>query len=288
MEISSKYVNSALKPRTVDVTWRMTTNYAAAVVDRNPRYFDDRQADGIVAPPMLAVALTWPITSDLGGHLENQDFPKDVLATQVHYTEHLIFHRLIRPGDRITIRGRIAGILPHRAGTHCIMRYDATDGDGNPVFTEYIGGLLRGVICTDQGASLGLPQGPEADYSAPPAWEAALLVDALAPYVYDGLTDIVFPIHTSPAFAEMVGLPGIIYQGTATLALAVREIVDREGGGDPGRLKSLACRFTGMVMPDSEIRVECIKRQGNDIFFQVKNRDGQMAISRGYARLDAL
>ena len=286
MEINSKYVNSTLKTRTAEITWRMTTNFAAAVADRNERYFDDKRPEGLVAPPMLAVALTWPITADLGGHLENPDFPAEVLATQVHYTEHLVFHRLIRPGDRLTIKGRIAAILPHRAGTHCIMQYDALDQKNAPVFTEYIGGLLRGVTCTDEGTSLDIPQPPQDDYSADPVWEASLFVDAMAPYVYDGLTDIVFPIHTSPAFAEMVGLPGIIYQGTATLALAVREIIDREVDGNPGRLKSLACRFSGMILPDSRIRVECIKRQQGDLFFQVRNQNGQKAISRGHARLE--
>jgi acyl dehydratase len=84
----------------------------------------------------------------------------------------------------------------------------------------------------------------------------------------------------------MVGLPGIIYQGTATLALAVREIINREADGDPARLKSLACRFSGMVLPESHIRVECLKSRQGDLFFQVKNQDGQKAISRGYARLE--
>jgi len=31
------------------------------VQDRNPWYFDDERAGGIIAPPMQAVALTWPI-----------------------------------------------------------------------------------------------------------------------------------------------------------------------------------------------------------------------------------
>ena len=43
-----------------------------------------------------------------------------------------------------------------------------------------------------------------------------------------------------------MGLPGIIHQGTATLAYAVRELVNREARGNPALLKALACRFTGM------------------------------------------
>jgi hypothetical protein len=50
----------------------------------------------------------------------------------------------------------------------------------------------------------------------------------MRPYVYDGCTNIYFPIHTSVGFARMVGLPDIILQGTATLAYAARELADRE------------------------------------------------------------
>lgn len=51
-----------------------------------------------------------------------------------------------------------------------------------------------------------------------------------------------------------MGLPGIIHQGTATLAYAARELVNREARGNPALLKALACRFTGMVRPGSDDR----------------------------------
>jgi acyl dehydratase len=47
----------------------------------------------------------------------------------------------------------------------------------------------------------------------------------------------------------MTGLPGIILQGTATLAIALREIIEKEADGNSGRISSLFCRFTGMVLP---------------------------------------
>lgn len=77
-------------------------------------------------------------------------------------------------------------------------------------------------------------------------------------------------------------------QGTATLALAAREIVDREAGGDPGRLKALGCRFSGMVLPGSEIRVRLLTKDVKEtghLFFEVINAEGQRAISQGYADL---
>lgn len=286
MEISSRYVGTLLKGYETDVTWRQTTNYAAALTDANPFYIDDSRAGGIVAPPMFSVAVTWPVTERIASFIEVADFPKEIINTQVHYTEHLAIHRLVRPGDRLTVQGRIAAILPHKAGTLFVLRYDVSDQAGGPVFTEHIGGMMRGVRCTDEGrGGETLPESPSLDASGQPPWEAPVRVDRTAPFVYDGCTDIYFPIHTSVAFARAVGLPDIIYQGTATLALAVRELTNREAEGDPRRVKAVSCRFTGMVIPGSDIRIRLIGKasEGPDThcFFEVLNAEGKHAVRDG-------
>jgi acyl dehydratase len=287
MEFEPGLVGAKLRPFETEVTWRQTTNYAAAVGHREPCYFDDRRPDGLVAPPMLAVALTWPVSSNLGDFLEPREATGGDLPDRVHYSETLEFHRLVRPGDRLTIQGRVAAVLPHKAGTHFILCYEARDEQGEPVFTEYSGALLLGKVCPGQGAGVGLPEAPAGEYGGRPVWTAKLPIDPALPYLYDGCTDIVYAIHTSPAFAAMVGLPGIILQGTCTLALAVRELLDREAGGDPARLKALGCRFTGMAPPGTDIRVELKGRDqdGSALFFEVWNSAGQRAVSKGYLLL---
>ncbi|MCP4021558.1 MAG: hypothetical protein GY729_06935, partial [Desulfobacteraceae bacterium] len=101
--------------------------------------------------------------------------------------------------------------------------------------------------------------------------------------------NIEFPIHTSPNFAEAVGLPGIILQGTATLAYAVREMVNKEADADPSNIEQIACNFTGMVLPGTKIEVYCIEKKSyhdhTDLFFQVHNSDGQKAIRNGYIKI---
>jgi acyl dehydratase len=285
MELDARFVGARLRPYQIDVDRRMTTNFAAATGDRNPLYLDDRQEDGLIAPPMLAVALTWPVSSNLGNYLPADDFPSDVLLTQVHYSEKLDIHRLIRPGDRLTINGQLAGILPHRAGTHCVMRYRASDPEGAPVFTEHIGVMLRGVTCQGEGRDLNLPDEPQGNWESVPLWRRKIHIDPLLPYVYDGCSGIDFAIHTSPAFATAMGLPGIILQGTCTLALAARELIHREADADPARLKSLSCRFSGMVRPGSDISVDLLSKDENHFFFEVVNQEGEKAVSRGYAQI---
>lgn len=288
MELDSALAGSALRDFTATTNWRETTNYAAAIDDYNDLYFDDTRDEGIIAHPMYTVALTWKLIGNLGHYVQDDALPLDVLRTQVHYTEYIEFHRPLLPGEEITIKSSLAAVLPHRSGTHAVMRMDAFDAQGQPVFTEMMGGLMRGVTCKGEGAGEDLlPQIPELD-SDEGLWESKVYIDKTRPYVYDGCSNIFFPIHTSPDFAAKVGLPGILLQGTATLAYAVREIINRDAGGDPRRLKRLYCRFTGMVQPDSDIRIVRKKNPDDnekEIFFDVLNAQGKKALSKGYIEL---
>ena len=288
MQIRSQYVDTALKPYQTHIKWRDTMNYAAATGDDNPLYFDDGRPDGIIAPPMFSVAVTWPMVENLSQYLEIKDFPHEIMNFQVHYSEHLLFHRPIRPDDTLTVMGRIAAILPHRAGTHFVLRLEAVDQEKKAVFTEHIGAMLRGVKCLDDGAGAEmLPRVPAAGDSLEPAWESSIKVAPLLPFIYDGCTNIVFPIHTSKKFARQVGLPGIILQGTATLALAARELINREAQGNSPQLEELYCRFTGMVIPGSTMKIIAYRGGSADpegsIHFDVLNAEGKKAIRSGYA-----
>ncbi len=290
MKLHTDFTGMCLREYQTEISWRRTMNYAAAVGDRNPFYFDDEREGGVIAPPMFSVAVTWPISERIWEYIPVEDFPMEIFATQVHFTEHISFHRPMQPGDKLTVKGVVDAIAPHKAGTRIVVRYDVFDAQGLPVFTEYLGGLLRGVeCCGDSKNAEPIPAVPSAPEQGIGLWEAPIFIDPLAPFVYDGCTNIFFPIHTSVAFARGVGLPGIILQGTATLAYAVREIINREAEGNPLVLRSVGCRFTGMVIPGSEIRVMLSGRRlddtGIDLFFKVVNSSGAAAISDGYAHL---
>jgi len=286
MQIDSAHVGTRLSPYRTAVDWRWMTNYAAAVGDANPCYFDDTRNAGLIAHPVFPVAVTWPVTLHLDRYLEGSAFPVKLMAMQVHHSEHIALHHPIRPGQRLTVAGTVAAIRPHRAGTRVILRYEASDEDGQGIFTEHIGGLLRGVSCTDEGRGLDdLPPDPPSAPEGASLWEAPVTVDPLFSYRYDAGSGIVFPIHTSPAFARSVGLPGIIVQGTATLALAVSELVNREADGDPQRITALACRFTGMVRPGTTIRILLQQRKEENLFFEVRDEQDKRVLSNGHARL---
>ena len=116
MNLDTSLVGTPLKTYHTEISSREITNYAAAVEDNNPKYFDDEKEEGIVSHPMFPVAVTWPVLSRLDKFIESEDFPTEVLMTQVHYTEHLVLHRLMQPGDKLIINGSIKALIK-RAGT---------------------------------------------------------------------------------------------------------------------------------------------------------------------------
>ena len=293
LELDSQFAGMRLMPYHTSIDWRRTMNYAAAVSDNNPAYFDDEKADGIMAPPMFSTALTWPILGHIADFIPAKTFPRDLLLTQVHHTEHLRFHRPMVPGEALHIEGRIAAILPHRAGTRVVIRLEARNTNDAPVFTENLGTILRGVQCIGPGrGEEHLPVIPSLPDPIGGEWETEVFIEPERAHIYDGCSDIVFPIHTSRRFARQVGLPGIILQGTATLAIAAREIVNRDAAGNPVRLAGLAGRFSGMVLPGSTIRIRLLARssdsEGLHLFFEVWTEDEKPAIRNGWALICGL
>ncbi len=61
MKLTSDFVGSTLKEYNCIVNARWIMNYAAAIGDTNPVYFNDERPEGIIAPPLFPVAVTWPI-----------------------------------------------------------------------------------------------------------------------------------------------------------------------------------------------------------------------------------
>jgi acyl dehydratase len=261
-------------------------NFAAALGDNNPHYFDDTRPEGIVAHPMLAVALTWPLSAALEDEWGDGGIPWEARLRQVHYNESIVWHRPLGPDGHLEITGELRALLPHPAGTLAVICYEARDRAGCPVFTEHITGLLRGVEVTGNGpVAEDLPVVLAAPSELVGAWEVPIPIDPLAAHLYDAGSQISFPIHTSLAFAQQMGLPGTIYHGTATLGLAIREVINREGGAEPRRLAEVHCGFRGMVLPGSTVILTVhgvrVEAAVSTVYFEVYTATGERAIRDG-------
>lgn len=286
MEISSDLVGAKLKPLKAKVERRASTNYAAAIGETNPIYFDDLEQDNLVSHPVFPVALSWELNSNLDQYI---DYPieKEIIHRLVHQSEHMEIKRLLRVGEEVTIQGKILAVMPHMLGTKIVIYLEYLDINKEIVLKEYTGGIVFGTACADEGKGKDdLPVSPRVELAEGEQyiWSKELFVDRNLPYIYDGCANISAAIHTSPKFATSIGLPDIILHGTASLALAIKELTAHYNI-DPRNVTELAAKFTGMVVPGNNITINVLKVEEDNgqkvIDFEVTNVKGEGALKGG-------
>jgi acyl dehydratase len=282
MPVRSAVVGAEAAPYVVELTPRAAMAYAAGVGETNPRYFDDAAQDGILAPPALCTALEWKALAGIR-QLEAVGLSLDEARRGVHATQDSSFHRPMRPGDRLSCTARIVAVRRIAPGALMVVRFGTVEeGSGEPVVTTFAGFIYRGVEVDGDDAVLEQsPPLPEAGV-ADPRTSVAIPIGPGAAHVYTECADIWNPIHTERRVALAAGLPDIILHGTATWALAARELVSRCAKGDPSRLLRLAGRFSAMIVPGSSISLEYADA-APVVPFEVSNAGGDPAIAEGRA-----
>jgi acyl dehydratase len=83
------------------------------------------------------------------------------------------------------------------------------------------------------------------------------------------------------AVARSAGLDAPILHGTATLALAVSRVIAHDLGGDPGRVREVRGRFTGMVPMPSTFTVRGRAAEGPGVAFDAIGADGASVLGQG-------
>jgi acyl dehydratase len=260
---------------TVDPRWLMA--YAAALGETDPRYYDTLAPGGPAAHPLFPVCYEWPLA--LAVRAKGMD--EAIHPRSVHASHDLVLHRAPRAGDSLRTSARVVGVQRRRTGTLVTVRYSTTDRSGVAVSTTDYASLYRGVEL--QGNEVSVP-GLTAAFPTTPGdvrWEAPVEIPAQLAHVYTECARIWNPIHTDVAVARAAGLPGIILHGTATLALAISRVVARDLHGDPGRVRGVAVRFTGMVPLPGRIVVRGRSADEHGIAFDAIGPDGATLLGAG-------
>ena len=284
MSIHADGIGAELGPSEVRVSARRLLAYAAGIGETDEIYLDDARGGGVIAPPPFCVSLEWPVARASPDANPLRAEPGE-LARGVHAVQDSTFHRPIREGDRLSTLGVIVEVRPTRAGALVCTRLETTDvRNGAPVVTSWSSAIYRGVAIEGAARALDTPPPlPEVERDVKESIEIAIPREA--PHVYTECADIWNPIHTERRVALAAGLPDIILHGTATWALASREIVRRRAGGDPLRLARLSGRFAGMVIPGTSITLDLGAEREGRVGFAVRNAEGQLAIRDGVALL---
>jgi len=294
MKIAAPIVGATAGPRVHEIDARWLMAYAAALGDTAPEYLDTTRPDGIVAHPLFPVCYEWPLALDLRARTMSET----IAARSVHATHDLRLHRRPRSGDRLSTTAAVISAEPRSPGAYIVTRFETVDADGRPVSTTDYGSIYRGVEC-DRAATTHPHPDPlppreresgtlsppgRGQGEGPPDWSASLRIASNLAHVYTECARIWNPIHTDKAVAKAAGLPAIILHGTATLALAVSEVLRRQPRAAATRVDRIGCRFRGMVSLPSALRLEAWAAPGR-VDFRVVAPDGRPAIDDGYLQL---
>jgi acyl dehydratase len=285
MPIDTSLVGTAVGPNVEEVDARWAMAYAAGLGDTLDCYIDTRRDGGIVAHPMFPVCVEWQIAGALRAK-HRVTLSQAEAARGVHATQHMIFHRPIRPPMKLSTTASIVGIERRRPGPYEVVKYETVDAQGAPVCTTYAGSIYREVAMNGEERPAETPTIPACTAVSPkPLAKFPIAIPANAAHVYTECAHIWNPIHTDAAVAAGAGLPAIMLHGTATLALAVSKIIANEAGNDPENVAEVYARFGAMVFMPSEVKLRIAGREKvaeqPAIFFQVISAEGGYAVRDG-------
>ena len=266
------------------ITLEALQKYARAYKDPNPRFFDPATPDGIVAPPMFAVVVTWlPVLSAM----TDPELHADLLRL-LHSAQDMEFLAPLHPGDLITAASTVASIESAAGGETMALSLEAQNQLGQTVnrttFTVFIRGRRDTGAPTESRA-------PAAARAPRPLLVVAQTIDPDQTFRYAEASGDRNPIHVDHNVAKMAGLPGIIVHGLCTMAFTSKVMIDNLCAGDPTRLKRLGVRFSRPVFPGDTIATTVWPagtRAGRHTFtYETCNAEGLAVIRDGIAEVDA-
>ena len=267
-----------------NVDARSITAFASGVGDFNECYMDDAREGGLIGHPGMVFSFQWNsrFTPDL-------EYDLQLVRRGVHAWVDVRFERPIREGDVITSQGRSIAVRQLEPGVLSSQRFTMRDSTGEIVSVMDTGGITRGARLDgpDQELEPSPPLPQRSAENNTPLWSAELPIDPQAPHIYTECADIWNPIHTERRVALAAGLPDIILHGSANIAIALREVINRSFDADPTRLRRFAGQFRGMVFPGRPVTVRALESRQEagetTIFFEMLNHAGQPAIANGLA-----
>ena len=205
----------------------------------------------------------------------------------LHGEQSLRLYRPLDPAGELIGETRIGEVADKGAGKPALVRAYRTIKDGSGKIVAELSELwvLRGAggfggeRVLPGAAAVVLPDSPpDAALDLPTSRNQAMI------YRLSGDRN---PLHVDPSTAARGGFERPILHGLSTMGLAARALTHLACGGDPGRLSSMAVRFTAPVYPGERIRTE-IWRDGGDIFFRASAPErGVIVIDGGQATIDA-
>lgn len=234
---------------------------------------------GLKAVPTQAMVLALP-----GGWVRDSGLD---YARVVHGEQSGEFHAAIPPEGEVTGSLRIADVIDKGEGRGALVYVersvrDAASGEllatiRQTIFARGDGGI--GGPAREQPPVHRLPdRAPDGSCTLSTVPQQALIYRLSGDYN---------PLHAEPAAARRVGFARPILHGMATYGVAAHALLREVCGYDPGRLASIAGRFTAPVYPGERFATDYWV-DGEAVGFRTRAIDrGVVAIDNGRATIRA-
>ena len=262
--------------RTSEVTRAETIAYANATNDTLAAH-----VEGTLAPPVYVVRPSFPALGAAIGPV----VPPEVVMAIVHSSQDFRFHRPIEPGMTLVSRAKPIGIQKRRSGIAVVTVGETRAGD-ELLVEQFMTSIARGAV-NDADHGEGPPDHrlPDTLRTASPVAEISQQIDMNQTYRYAEASGDHMPIHVDDDFAKSVGLPGIIVHGLCTMAFISHAVISHACPEDPSRLRRLAVRFAGFVLPGQTITTRLYDAGPGRFAFETTSDTDVIVIKDGLAEV---
>lgn len=284
MSLNRDLLGKQYPPHDYGVTAEATTNYARAYNEDNPWFFDADRPEGIVAPPMFGVVMSWLSVMTI---MTDSDLRVDLLRL-LHSEQDMYFYSSVMPGDIITSTATIAAIEGKSNGESLTVEIHCVNQRSEPVQRTLFTTLIRGKGSRDKRGERPVEEPLPA---GEPLVRVHQTIDADQTYRYAQASGDYNPIHVDENVAKMAGLPGIIVHGLCTMAFTSKVMIDHLCNHDPRRLKRLRARFSRPVLPGQEIMTTVWQKPNSGRLqvyaYETVGPDRKAVIKEGVAEVEA-
>jgi acyl dehydratase len=250
MQVDLNLLGRWTMPKQFVVEASRTRAFAAAINDDNPLH-----TGGTVAPPIFAcVPIVDHIDEAVSGLVSDE-----AKQWSVHGAQDSELYVPLRDGMVLTSRVAPVGIFPRFGGvTALVLKIESRLEDGALANMGYVSLVFRRKY---EGGGHGEPapdhrspsEAKTAARAAGTLHSVTYMIDPDQTYRYAEASGDHNPIHIDPAFAQSVGLPGIIVHGMCTMGFASRAVIAHACADVSTRLRRMAVRFARPVVPGKPI-----------------------------------
>lgn len=202
----------------------------------------------------------------------------------LHGEQELIVHGPLAPGDKVTCRTRVTGVVDKGPGRGALVYWErelTRAGTGEAICT-----LSSTLVCRNDGGFGGpstsvrppIPRG-----SGEPDVEVDLPVSPRAGLIYR-LSGDLNPLHVDPAVARQAGFERPILHGLCTFAVAVHAILRGCLDYRTDQIGHVRARFSAPFLPGETLRTQIWRGADGFTFRCLSAERDRVVIDAGHLR----